>query len=88
MFGDFNQREIHWISNDDGSADVSNAHHLNANSSRFVDILSSCKLVQHNVHLTCNGNQLDLVLTNQLNTKVDAKRFYTRCIGCIYFYKC
>ena len=40
-------------------------------SSRFVEIMNYFELVQHNVLPICNGNQLDLILTNKLDVTVD-----------------
>ena len=71
LFGDFNQRTIHWTSNGDGTVCVSNTHELSDISCRFLDIISSCELTQHSIHATCNGNQLDLVFTNDLDVHVD-----------------
>ena len=61
IFGNFNMRDITWSPNGDGYADVINMNSLCSYSSRFIETMNYFELVQHNVHLTCNGNQLDLV---------------------------
>ena len=71
LFGDFNQRTINWVSDNNDVMYVNNTHELSELSCRFLDIMNSCELTQHNTHATCNGNQLDLVFTNDLDVHVD-----------------
>ena len=71
IFGDFNMRYIKWTPSGDGYANIDNPYDLPSLNSRFVEIVNSFELVQHNVQPTCNGNQLDLVLTNKLDAVVN-----------------
>ena len=70
ILGDFNMHIV-WTLNRDGYADIVNVNNLPPLHGRFVEILNYYDLFQHNTHPTSNGNQLDLVLTNKLNAKVD-----------------
>ena len=70
LFGDFNVH-IKWSASDDGFTEITNRNDLCTFDSRIVEIMSYFDLVNHNVIPTCNGNQLDLVLTNKLDVTVD-----------------
>ena len=73
LLGDFNNMSDITF----GFADNTNSHATALNSagvchisSRFLDILHSNELVQHNTLPTCNGKPLDLVITNELPVTV------------------
>ena len=73
VFGDFNCRDMHWCMSTDreGVAELENKHEVSTVSGRLIDITDSCALTQHNTHPTCNGNQLDLVLSTDLKMQIE-----------------
>ena len=73
IFGDWNCRDMVWSTSDisNGTAELTNKPDLCSVSTRFHDIMESCALSQHNVHRTCNDNQLDLIFSSGIPVIVD-----------------
>ena len=70
ILGDFNMPKIKWEFNASDSVEVVNSDNLCAITSRFLDVMNSHNLKQHNTHATHSEALLDLVFTDGLEANV------------------